>query len=385
MNQPASILFVDDEPMLLEGLRRQFHSRRAEWSLRFATSGAQALEMLESQPATAIVADMVMPGMTGAELLHLVRSRWPASMRFILSGQTDQSQLLTHIGAIHQFIQKPCPPDHIERMLLRALALAQRVEAPELASVAASLRALPVVSRTYRTLLRELDQPACNADRIAPIVASDIGLTAKLLQLVNSAFFGMPRRVRTVKEALVLIGLSNVRHLAITAQIFESLAREHAIAGIIDRLWHVSADIGALAGELAKAEGMPAPVCDAARVSGTLSLVGRAVLVYAEPARYRAMLHRMVPLKDSIVAAERAEFGVTQEHIGAYALGLWGFEDEIIESVACQSAPGASELSTGEHALRFVHAARSRIECLPLVDRTGSSTDTIATPLGDAA
>ena len=105
------VLFVDDEAQIVSGLRRQFHAKRKVWNLRCATSGDEALTQMEQRPADVVVSDMRMPGMNGAELLRRVRERWPAAVRLILSGQTNQSELLQDIGVIHQFLQKPCPPE----------------------------------------------------------------------------------------------------------------------------------------------------------------------------------------------------------------------------------------------------------------------------------
>jgi len=67
-----NILFVDDEPVLLDGLRRSLRSMRNEWSITFAGSGEEALKVLEKAPFDVVVSDMRMPKMDGAQLLNEV-------------------------------------------------------------------------------------------------------------------------------------------------------------------------------------------------------------------------------------------------------------------------------------------------------------------------
>ncbi|HEY4481440.1 MAG TPA: response regulator, partial [Candidatus Brocadiaceae bacterium] len=85
-----SIIFVDDELKVLQGLQRMLRSMRHEWDMKFATSGQKALDMLSKSPFDVIVTDMRMTGMDGAQLLREVMKRYPGVVRIILSGQTDQ-------------------------------------------------------------------------------------------------------------------------------------------------------------------------------------------------------------------------------------------------------------------------------------------------------
>ena len=104
------ILFVDDETMVLHGLQRMLHTLRNEWEMVFVDSGLKALEIMAQGPFDIIVADMRMPGMNGAELLNEVMILYPQTIRFILSGYSDEDLILQSLSATHQFIAKPCDP-----------------------------------------------------------------------------------------------------------------------------------------------------------------------------------------------------------------------------------------------------------------------------------
>jgi YesN/AraC family two-component response regulator len=117
------ILFVDDEPMVLQGLQRSLRTMRMEWETKFATSGPEALEMMAEAPFDVVITDMRMPGMDGAQLLDLVKAKFPRTVRIILSGQSDRETILRSVGPSHQYLSKPCDVDELKPRLNRAFAL----------------------------------------------------------------------------------------------------------------------------------------------------------------------------------------------------------------------------------------------------------------------
>jgi len=106
----APILLVDDEVAILDGLRRQL---RRKFQVHTANGGAEALELLQTEPVTVVVSDMRMPQMDGATFLSRVRALYPDVVRILLTGQTDTQAAITAVneGQIYRFLTKPCPPE----------------------------------------------------------------------------------------------------------------------------------------------------------------------------------------------------------------------------------------------------------------------------------
>lgn len=123
MSAQRRILFVDDEPMVLSGLQRMLRPMREQWDMEFANSGAEALAVLDKAPFDAIVSDMRMPVMNGAQLLAEVAQRHSQTVRFILSGQADQDLILQCVGTAHQFLSKPCEPETLKTAVSRTFAV----------------------------------------------------------------------------------------------------------------------------------------------------------------------------------------------------------------------------------------------------------------------
>src|SRR5919204_1757148 len=117
------VLFVDDEPRVLDALRRLLRQRRDEWEMGFVTSGAEALERLSAEPVDIVISDMRMPGMDGAELLTRVRSEHPSVVRMVLSGHSEQEASMRVLQVAHQYLSKPCDSRMLTDAIQRASTL----------------------------------------------------------------------------------------------------------------------------------------------------------------------------------------------------------------------------------------------------------------------
>jgi DNA-binding NtrC family response regulator len=102
------ILFVDDEPNILQALQRMLRPMRDEWSMTFAEGGRAALDVMAGQEFDVVVSDLRMPCVSGVDLFEEVRIRWPRVVRIILTGQGDTESMLKLVELAHQCLLKPC-------------------------------------------------------------------------------------------------------------------------------------------------------------------------------------------------------------------------------------------------------------------------------------
>lgn len=362
------ILFVDDEERILDGLRRQLRSHRATWEIRYALSGAEALRTLAQRPADVVISDMRMPGMSGGQLLRQVQREYPQTTRIILSGQTDQSDLIRDLTFIHQYLQKPCEASRLCNAIERTCKLSRQLQQSNLRLAANRITALPPSSHQFQALVTELSKDDANIQSVAILVAADPALTAKLMQLVNSAFFGMPRRINGVKDAIILLGLKTLRSIVIASQMFDAVnvsveaSLEISIAEQqtrVEAIWRESVAIGEIAAGLAAADGAEDADQQAARLAGLLSLIGRAILLTGMPGDYAKIIS--TPHDGSITLAQREaeQFHASQDDVTAYSMGLWAFSDELVAAAANQSSPSRLPQMRPHHPAGYLHLARA--------------------------
>ena len=350
------VLFVDDEAMLLEMYRLVFEQDQDRWDIQFAPGAKEALEMMEKQPFDVIVSDMRMPGMSGAELFQEVIKLYPKTSRLIMSGYADQEQIAKCIGATHQFIAKPFDIKLLKSTIWRVCALDGWMLDERLRTVVAQLYSVPSLPSLYFRIMDALTSPNAGVDTIGAIVAKDPAMTAKILQLVNSAFFGIARKVSNASEAVQYLGVGRVRSLVLSLHVFTCFDKMRIKNFSIERVWGHSMATGMLAQRIAKAERAGREDQDEAYVAGMLHDIGKVMLASSFVDRYADAVALASDRKIPMIDAEREVFGVTHAEVGAYLLGLWGLPIAIVESVALHHVPRGTGVKTFSP-LTAVHAA----------------------------
>lgn len=284
------ILFVDDEPNVLCGLRRMLRPLQTEWTTEFVDGGPQALAVLQKEPFDIIVSDMRMPGMTGAQLLEEVGQRYPRMIRVILTGQCDQESGLRALRVAHQMLCKPCDAESLKATVARTCSLSDWLANETLQAMVSRQASIPSLPRLYQKLLDEMTSAAPSLDRVAAIVSKDIGMVAKILHVVNSSFFGLRREITSPKQAVALLGLETMRVLVLTVGIFSSSNIADHPQLTVNSLRMQSHATSALARAIAKAEAANAREVEYAALAGLLLNVGQLVLLDCWPQEYAGIL-----------------------------------------------------------------------------------------------
>jgi YesN/AraC family two-component response regulator len=193
------LLFVDDDRMVLAGLRRALHEMRDVWEIDFAANGQEALEAIAASHFDAVITDMRMPGMDGAELLERIKEYHPEIIRIVLSGQSEKDAMLRSIAPAHQYLAKPCDLRELKLRLTQAFASRDLVRNRLIAAAVARLRSIPSLPTIYNELTAALRSDYTSMAQIEDIVARDVGMAAKILQLANSAFIGVHGQVQSLR------------------------------------------------------------------------------------------------------------------------------------------------------------------------------------------
>ncbi len=214
------ILFVDDEIDLLQGLRRMLRGMRNVWSMSFASSGEEALNLMADIDIDVIVSDLQMPGMDGIELLRTIREQHPNCIRIVLSGQSNIETVMHLVGIAHQYLSKPCDTELLKSTIKRSCTLREAVTNKSIMNIIANIDTVPSLPSVYTELIEELQSENSSMVKIGDIVSRDVGMTAKILKLVNSSYFGLPRHVSSPTDATILLGVETITSLVLSAHVF---------------------------------------------------------------------------------------------------------------------------------------------------------------------
>ncbi|HEY0462628.1 MAG TPA: response regulator [Polyangiaceae bacterium] len=318
---------MDDEPRVLQGIEQILRRKRKVWEMVFAEGAEAALAELERGGFDAVVSDMRMPGMDGAELLNRVRLTQPAALRFVLSGQMDESGAVRAAGAAHRYLAKPCDSEVLITTLSLALEHRAKIASDSVRKCIGGMAGLPSLPAACVALNQALDDPQVALADVVRIVESDVGMSAKVLQLVNSAFFGLPRQVSSIELAVSHLGLSAIRSLVLAHALFQALAENDL------ELVQTEQARSLLAAKFARRFPIQGRPADVAATAALLHNVGRLALITQLPDEHRANLEYARLNGTSCEDAERVRLGVSHDEIGAYLLGLWGLPHEVIEAV----------------------------------------------------
>jgi len=350
------ILFVDDDPQLLTALKRMLWNKRDSWDMSFVASGDAALEMLAGQHHDVIVADMRMPGMDGRRLLRTVRKHYPWMMRLVLSGDSDLHHIMRTIPESHQFFTKPVSAQQLAQVIERGCLLRDMILSEEMRRMIGQIDALPALPDVYSRLTRMLEDENASMEAVTAVIAKDMALSADILKLVNSSFFGPRIRVRGLDQAVTLLGFKTIKGLVLGVQLFTVFDTKRIPDFSFPKLWEHSLNTGKLARRIAQVECLSPEAQDDCFIAGMLHDLGKFVLADKLPNDYRALVAHSRQENLAIFEAENNRLGVGHAQVGAYLLGLWGIPDAILEAVAFHHTPSALGL-TAMSTVTAVHAA----------------------------
>ncbi|HNW33319.1 MAG TPA: response regulator [Candidatus Ozemobacteraceae bacterium] len=358
--RPA-ILFVDRDRNVLDGLKRLIRSMHLDWVTYYAATPAEAVSLMADIPLDVVVADLNLPPIYGGTLLKYAQEHHPEIARMILSAEANNESelLLQSTQAAHQFIAKPCKAELLETAISRALQLRKLLKNPELLRVIGGIPHLPSLPPLYTELVRELESETTSMEQIGGIIAKDVSMTGRVLQLVNSAFFGLPRKISSPSEAALFLGANVLKSLVLYVRLFFT-APDSPIPGLsLDEIWAHSSLAAVLAREIVRTQGGGQRMADDAMLAGMMHDIGK-LLMLDVPGYMRPLLRRL-NAGESFPEAEYAEFSVSHAEIGGYLLALWGFPDPVVEAVTCHHHPGM-QIRKEFSPLTAVHVANAFLQ-----------------------
>jgi len=347
-----TILFVDDEIQILEGLRTRLHKQRSKWDMLFANSAKTALELMAQGPVDVLVTDMRMPEMDGLALLKRAQQDFPDVVRIVLSGHAELEAALRAIHVAHQFLSKPCDAYIIENVIDRACQLQTLLHDDAVLKVVAGMQRLPTPPGVYTELMLALNSEFASPLTVGRVLKQNEALCAKTLQLVNSASFQYGRKITEVDEAVTYLGYNTIRQIVLSVSVFQQPTKPARPNPTLDMLHSHSCLVGSLAAQMMADRKEK----EDAFIAGLLHDIGKLILFLDFPAVWLSSQQELKKQPRPVYEVEQSMLGTSHAEIGAHLLERWGMPYPVIEAVAYHHFP--SRVPCEEFGvLAAVHAA----------------------------
>ena len=326
--------------------------------MAFAGSAAAAMEAFAQAPFHVVVSDLRMADMGGPEFLRKVMFHYPGSARFVLSESVDREANAEVAELAHQFLRKPCDHAFLKSALRRTFQLGDRIRSGHARELVARIGHLPSVPAIYVEINRLLDSERATADNLGAAIGKDIAMTAMILKLANSAFFGQRQSVATPAGAVAILGIDLLKSLVLAHGLFSQAGGFRLPSFRLDHLWRHSVAVASAAKQIAELEGLSRSAAAEHFTAGLLHDVGILVLASRFPEEYGRILETQRSAGCDLETAEFHLLGATHGEVGGYLLGLWGLPGSVVQAAAFHHSPALQETTAFSPALS-VHIADS--------------------------
>ncbi|XPV77281.1 MAG: HDOD domain-containing protein [Desulfovibrio sp.] len=327
------ILFVDADEHTLNCYRDIVAPLREEWEAHFAASGKQAVTLLKSTRFDVVISALILPDGSGADLLEGTRKLQPHAARLILSAYSSVNEVLQVARSAHQILIKPFETQELMETLQRATKLRDILDNESVRNLISSVDTLPVLPDVYLQIMEELRSKEPSMKRIGTIVESDIGLSATILRLVNSPYFGFMRKIKSPSQGISLLGTDTLNGLVLSTGLMKQIDVNKYSSTILSGVWKHSFRTACYARQIAKMEHGETSFVEACFNGGLLHDVGKIILAESAGAEYQTVLQLVEKTGHPLWRMENGVFKVNHGDVGAYLLGLWGVDQGSVEAV----------------------------------------------------
>jgi HD-like signal output (HDOD) protein len=233
-----------------------------------------------------------------------------------------------------------------------------------LAALFENVAELPTLPSVVAQISRMTVSPRTNASDIGKLISNDPALSSKILKLVNSSYYGFPRRITSVTKAIVLLGFAKVKNMAISAAVVDVFRAAGDMDGF-DFLQYWRHAVGcAVAGEVIARRLLPGR-SDDAFVGGLLAETGKVLMAYVVPQRYAKALEHARREGVPMLEAERAVLGSDHAQAGALLAESWNFPPVLVEMIRHQAEPDGAR--TERPVTDVVHLAHCMVAALGIL------------------
>lgn len=354
------LLLIDEDPLILKSLKRSLRKLPSHWKLYYTDNADKALDLLATVPIDIMIGEVRLAGNNGHMLLEAARQIRPQAARIVLTGYTDPNAIFQYIGLAHQLLAKPWDDRVLLETIQRSYLIRGLLTNDHMKAVLNQIDSLPTIPEVYLELVEKLKSENTSLQEITDSVIKDPSLTIKILQIVNSPYYGLPMKVVDPSRAVGLLGVDFLKGIVLASGLFKKYNQSSMKFFSVDNLWEHSVYTSSIVKQIAKMEGVDRSVADTSAISALLHDVGKIILAVHFPEEGQTIQRLVEENKILWWQAELKVLGTTHAAVSAYLLGLWGMPVPLIQAVLCHHQP-VYQPGGGIDSLVLLHTANALV------------------------
>lgn len=338
-NAMTTLLLADSDSVRRTNLVNSIQKLRPEWKVTGCADGSQVLSHIEQNTINCLVCDSSLSDIKATDLLTSIKNIAPQTIRFVACADVNHEMVLQSASANHRFIDRRVEDIVLAEAIENSLILNQTLNSKILRSYINSTTKLPALPSIYQKMMNMLASPSGCLTGVSKLIETDVGLSATILNVVNSAFYGLTQNINSIAQCVSLLGVHMVKNITLTTNVFAHFENADLDVTKVQHINEYSMRSGALTNHFARAARAHKRVVDQVQIAGMLGSIGE--LIHMCSAEFTVNVDPPVEV----------------EQLGAFLLRSWQMPDPVIEAVALQNK-GPLNASNDNQVLHILHSLR---------------------------
>ncbi|MBI5418218.1 HDOD domain-containing protein [Candidatus Poribacteria bacterium] len=326
INKKLTILFADKDQIFHNEISVLLQDMQDEWEAKFAYSGKEAFEIMKKAPIDFIISDIDIPEIDGIQLLTQTKKLYPKIICILMSEINHENT----DKIVDSFLKKPLSLDKLKKIIINPVDF---LDKNKIRQFILKMDRLPTLPNLYLQLQELMKTDDFSFNEIAKIIEQDVSMTAKILQYVNSSYFGLRYRIYDILHAVTYLGIETLKSIILTLSIFCEFTNEEMIQFSINDLYNHSLNVSCLVSNIILSATKEDTIAEESAISGMLHDIGQLIFIKNKPDVYKEIYH--IHKNDGIplFALENGYFGVNHAEVGSFLTEVWGFSQNLIDAV----------------------------------------------------
>jgi HD-like signal output (HDOD) protein/CheY-like chemotaxis protein len=327
----GKVLFVDDEVSILKSLQRRF--MHEDFEVFTAQSGDEALKILDQENVDIVITDYRMPGMDGIQFLSIAKEKHPTVSRVILSGFVERTEVIRSLtkGLTTTYFAKPWNDTVLRERLKHILDVRKILRSKELLKIVNSVEKLPTLPSIYQEFIDAVERDE-SIKQIAQVIEKDTSVSTKVLQVANSAFYGL-KGTPAIDHAMVYLGLNSVKDILLTITLVNKMAWDSDQRKYLEEIFRHSTLVNCYIPKVYQL-CFKTKMDEQFRSVGLTHDIGKIIILQYYPERYKNTILNMKDHPGRSFYESELDLGYqdnSHAEIGAYFLDWWNLPEVLVE------------------------------------------------------